>query len=164
MTALSKNLHAQDPPSAERTVKNGRIKQSIVYWCFEKYWDMDQAAKVAKQARLREHRADRPQVLPGPQAAWAHLRDRHGRHEPRPSVRQGLQQPQVPRAGAQGHHRRHRRLRRLRMQERDLVHRHARGHSRRRRSRQLRRRLTSRSSAMPRRRASRSASRCSTRA
>jgi hypothetical protein len=30
MTALSKNLRAQDQPSAEHTVKNGRIKQSIV--------------------------------------------------------------------------------------------------------------------------------------
>ena len=40
---------AQEPTSAERAVKNGRIKQSIVYWCFEKYWDMPQAIKVAKQ-------------------------------------------------------------------------------------------------------------------
>jgi hydroxypyruvate isomerase len=29
--------------------KNGRIKQSIVYWCFEKYWDMPQAIKIAKE-------------------------------------------------------------------------------------------------------------------
>src|SRR5580693_4276895 len=49
VTALGSKLPAQDSPSAERAVKNGRIKQSIVYWCFEKYWDMDQAAKVAKQ-------------------------------------------------------------------------------------------------------------------
>ena len=48
VTALSRGLRAQDPPSAEHTVKNGRIKQSIVYWCFEKHWNMDQAAKVAK--------------------------------------------------------------------------------------------------------------------
>ena len=52
MTALSKNLRAQDPPSAEHTVKNGRIKQSIVYWCFEKHWDMDQAAKVATKLEI----------------------------------------------------------------------------------------------------------------
>jgi hydroxypyruvate isomerase len=49
VTALGSKLPAQDSPSAERAVKNGRIKQSIVYWCFEKYWDMGQAAKVAKQ-------------------------------------------------------------------------------------------------------------------
>ena len=40
---------AQDQSIRRRAVKNGRIKQSIVYWCFEKHWDMDQAAKVAKQ-------------------------------------------------------------------------------------------------------------------
>jgi hydroxypyruvate isomerase len=49
VTALGGKLPAQDSPSAERVVKNGRINQSIVYWCFEKYWDMDQAAKVARQ-------------------------------------------------------------------------------------------------------------------
>jgi hypothetical protein len=47
--ALGSKLQAQDSPSSERAVKNGRINQSIVYWCFEKYWDMDQACKVAKQ-------------------------------------------------------------------------------------------------------------------
>ncbi len=49
MTALGTRLNAQGPPSSERAVKNGRIPQSIVYWCFEKYWDMDQACKVANQ-------------------------------------------------------------------------------------------------------------------
>ncbi len=49
VTALGSKLSAQDSPSAERTVKNGRINQSIVYWCFENYWDMEQTAKVAKQ-------------------------------------------------------------------------------------------------------------------
>jgi len=29
-------------------VKNGRIKQSIVHWCFEKYWDIPQTIEVAK--------------------------------------------------------------------------------------------------------------------
>jgi hydroxypyruvate isomerase len=49
MTALGGKLPAQDYKRAERAVKNGRIKQSIVYWCFEQYWDMEQAAKVATQ-------------------------------------------------------------------------------------------------------------------
>jgi hydroxypyruvate isomerase len=30
-------------------VKNGRIKQSIVHWCFEKHWDVPQTIQVAKQ-------------------------------------------------------------------------------------------------------------------
>src|SRR5437660_227323 len=29
--------------------KNGRIRQSIVHWCFEKYWDIPQTIQVAKQ-------------------------------------------------------------------------------------------------------------------
>jgi hydroxypyruvate isomerase len=40
---------SQEPASAERAVKNGRIPQSIVYWCFEKHWDMPRAIQVAKQ-------------------------------------------------------------------------------------------------------------------
>ena len=102
-------------------MKNGRIKQSIVYWCFEKYWDMDQAAKVAKQLGCESIELIAPKFFP--------MLKQHGltcaigtdRHEPRPAVRQGLQQPQVPRAGAQGHPRRDRRLRRVRVQERDLA-------------------------------------------
>jgi hydroxypyruvate isomerase len=36
--------------SVEQTaVKNGRIKQSIVHWCFEKYWDIPRTIEVAKQ-------------------------------------------------------------------------------------------------------------------
>src|SRR3954466_13003459 len=29
-------------------VKNGRIKQSIVHWCFEKYWPIEEFIKAAK--------------------------------------------------------------------------------------------------------------------
>jgi hydroxypyruvate isomerase len=49
MTAAGGKVQSQDSGSVERAVKNGRIKQSIVYWCFEKAWDMDQAARVANQ-------------------------------------------------------------------------------------------------------------------
>jgi hydroxypyruvate isomerase len=64
ITALSKNLQAQDQPSAEHTVKNGRIKQSIVYWCFEKYWNMDQAAKVAKDLGCESIELVAPKFFP----------------------------------------------------------------------------------------------------
>jgi hydroxypyruvate isomerase len=47
--AMGVSAMAQEQASAERAVKNGRIKQSIVYWCFEKYWEMPQAIQVAKQ-------------------------------------------------------------------------------------------------------------------
>ena len=63
VTALGSKLSAQDSPSAERTVKNGRINQSIVYWCFEKYWDMDQACQGRQTAWLRQHRADGAEFL-----------------------------------------------------------------------------------------------------
>ncbi len=64
MTSLSKTSRAQDPPPAEHTVKNGRIKQSIVYWCFEKYWNMDQAAKVAKDLGCESIELVAPQFFP----------------------------------------------------------------------------------------------------
>ena len=36
-------------PAAEKAVRKGRIKQSIVYWCFEPYWQMPQAIEVARR-------------------------------------------------------------------------------------------------------------------
>ncbi len=49
VAAMGIHAPAQEAASAERAVKNGRIKQSIVYWCFEKYWEMPRAIQVAKQ-------------------------------------------------------------------------------------------------------------------
>src|SRR5215472_1999527 len=49
VAAIGIPAEGQEPASAERAAKNGRIKQSIVYWCFEKHWDMPQAIKAAKQ-------------------------------------------------------------------------------------------------------------------
>jgi hydroxypyruvate isomerase len=40
---------AEGQQSSGPASKNGRIKQSIVYWCFEKYWDFPQAIEVAKE-------------------------------------------------------------------------------------------------------------------
>src|SRR5260370_40450782 len=64
VTALGSKLPAQDSPSAERAVKNGRIKQSIVYWCFEKHWDMDQAARVAKRLGCESIELIAPKFFP----------------------------------------------------------------------------------------------------
>jgi len=33
----------------EKVVTKGRINQSIVHWCFEKYWDVEKACQIAKQ-------------------------------------------------------------------------------------------------------------------
>ena len=43
MAATSATGAADGPAS-----KNGRIRQSLVHWCFEKYWDVDQMIGVAK--------------------------------------------------------------------------------------------------------------------
>ena len=40
---------ARGEQSGGTASKNGRIKQSIVHWCFEKYWDIPQAIEVARQ-------------------------------------------------------------------------------------------------------------------
>jgi hydroxypyruvate isomerase len=64
VTALGKNARAQDSPSAERAVKNGRIKQSIVYWCFEKAWDMEQAATVANKLGCESIELIAPKFFP----------------------------------------------------------------------------------------------------
>lgn len=46
--ALATPVLAADK-SASETAAKGRIKQSIVNWCFEKYWNPDQLCEVAKQ-------------------------------------------------------------------------------------------------------------------
>ena len=50
--AWSTGLASQSPAAQQlegTAVKNGRIKQSIVSWCFEPYWDMPRMIEVAKQ-------------------------------------------------------------------------------------------------------------------
>ncbi len=47
LAALAPN-EANAGQAGGTAVKNGRIKQSMVYWCFEKYWDVPKAIEVAK--------------------------------------------------------------------------------------------------------------------
>ena len=45
--------------SAQTTARNGRIKQSIAYWCFNvagDKWDIQQQAQVATATGLRQRR------------------------------------------------------------------------------------------------------------
>jgi hydroxypyruvate isomerase len=49
LASLDRGAAAAEPREAARSVKNGRIKQSIVHWCFEKYWEFEPMIKVAKQ-------------------------------------------------------------------------------------------------------------------
>jgi hydroxypyruvate isomerase len=46
-SALAADVSHQIPK--ESAVKNGRIRQSIIQWCFSKYWNEEQMATIAKQ-------------------------------------------------------------------------------------------------------------------
>jgi hydroxypyruvate isomerase len=48
-SGIATGAEAKVEQTSGQASKNGRIKQSIVYWCFEKYWDFPQAIEVAKQ-------------------------------------------------------------------------------------------------------------------
>ena len=50
LAALGQSAHGADsaPSAARRSVKNGRIKQSLVHWCYAPYWDIEPMIKVAK--------------------------------------------------------------------------------------------------------------------
>jgi hydroxypyruvate isomerase len=48
-SGIATGAEAKAEQTSGQASKNGRIKQSIVYWCFEKYWDFPQAIEVAKQ-------------------------------------------------------------------------------------------------------------------
>jgi hydroxypyruvate isomerase len=64
VSVLGKKAMAQDALSVERAVKNGRIRQSIVHWCFQKYWDVEQTAKVAKQLGCESFELIEPKYFP----------------------------------------------------------------------------------------------------
>ena len=35
--------------NAGPAIRNGRIKQSVIHWCFKKYWDVEQTCRITKQ-------------------------------------------------------------------------------------------------------------------
>lgn len=51
LASLGKSADAEEDPdtATAKAVKNGRIRQSIVHWCFEKTWDVPQTIQIAKQ-------------------------------------------------------------------------------------------------------------------
>jgi hydroxypyruvate isomerase len=48
LTAQALPARAEDGQEQGKAVKNGRIKQSIVHWCFAEHWDVPQMIQVAK--------------------------------------------------------------------------------------------------------------------
>lgn len=50
--------------SAPRAATKGRIKQSIAYWCFEKYWDVEKTCRIATQLGCRSVELVEPKHWP----------------------------------------------------------------------------------------------------
>ena len=59
-------LGASPVGSAEikRFAKNGRLKQSIAYWCFQKYWAIEKTCKIAQQLGCRSVELVEPRHWP----------------------------------------------------------------------------------------------------
>lgn len=47
--ALGGQLPGRERVSQPPVVTRGNIRQSLVYWCFRKYWDVEQTCQIAKQ-------------------------------------------------------------------------------------------------------------------
>jgi hydroxypyruvate isomerase len=48
----------------ERVAAKGRINQSVAYWCFEKYWDVEQTCQIAKELGCKSVELVEPQHWP----------------------------------------------------------------------------------------------------
>jgi len=57
--AGSREAFAQGP-----AVKNGRVNQSIAFWCFEQYWDIERQCRVAKQLGCKSIELVQPEDFP----------------------------------------------------------------------------------------------------
>lgn len=49
---------------SEKAAKHGRIRQSIVYWCFKKYWSFEETAKLAKKLGVQSIELADPELWP----------------------------------------------------------------------------------------------------
>jgi hypothetical protein len=56
-SAVAREGFAQDA-----AVKNGRINQSIAFWCFEQYWNIEQQCAVAKQLGCKSIELVQPKI------------------------------------------------------------------------------------------------------
>ena len=54
---------ALDKPMKQRATE-GRINQSVAYWCYEKYWDIEQTCKVAKYLGCKSVELVEPRYWP----------------------------------------------------------------------------------------------------
>ena len=96
LAALNRAGEAAETPVATK----GRIKQSIVHWCFADHWDVPQMIKVAKGLGCGSIELIEPKYFPllkedGLECAIGTID-----MAPDPPFAQGVQQPQAPRSGA----------------------------------------------------------------
>jgi hydroxypyruvate isomerase len=50
VAAVAELAHGQEPPAKRsRGVSHGKIRQSIVQWCFADHWNVEQTAKIARE-------------------------------------------------------------------------------------------------------------------
>ncbi len=86
LPAIASAVHAAPEPSDGKL--KGRIKQSIVHWCFAEHWNIEETAKIAKESRLPEHRIGFARQLADFKEIRPDLRDRLHRHAARSALRQ----------------------------------------------------------------------------
>ena len=62
--ALGKHAQAAEEEHTGPAVKNGRIKQSVVQWCFNEHWNVEETIKVAKELGCQSVELIAPQHFP----------------------------------------------------------------------------------------------------
>src|SRR5687768_11441655 len=68
-TGAAFNVAGAQPAREGRNVnadkaRDGRLKQSIIHWCFKDHWDVEQTAKVARDLGCRSVELVDPQFWP----------------------------------------------------------------------------------------------------
>ncbi len=61
---LAGSVFAGETKSVDKVATKGRINHSVVHWCFEKYWDVEQAARIAKQLGCKSVELIDPKLWP----------------------------------------------------------------------------------------------------
>src|SRR4029453_3880996 len=58
------NQPSSSPNPGAPVIKNGRINQSIVHWCYKEHWDIEKACQVAKQLGVKSLEIVAPERWP----------------------------------------------------------------------------------------------------
>src|SRR4030042_1615139 len=48
----------------KKTITKGRLNQSIAYWCFSKYWDIEKTCRIARQLECKSIELVEPKAWP----------------------------------------------------------------------------------------------------